>query len=109
MQKLMKKLLSIILICLTMNYAPKSLADNPGPMEKAPSSKKKICFDRPEIERYKTECDANRLKLQESDQLLQEALAHPPVENSFYQEKPMIAGIVIGAFVLGFIAAGAAK
>lgn len=81
----MKKLLRLVtLALLTMSFAPKSSAQALAPS--------KICFSRPEIERYKNECESTKARLTAAEETLQDALSDP-AGLAFYQETPFVFGL----------------
>jgi len=82
------------------SFTTKCFADSP-----ANPTKSKICFQRPEIEAYKNQCEITEAKLKSTDEALQAALADP-VGLSFYQEKKFVAGLSVLTLILAVMVAG---
>lgn len=59
-----------------------------------------ICFERLDIEAYKTKCEMCKQELEDVSLALERALSRP-ADIAFYQEKPVALGAVLLAIGLG--------
>lgn len=97
-----KKSICAILIWLTVTSSPKCLAivgENLTPI-RAPIE---LCFERYQIENYKSTCEADRADLDATEIALQKSLSAPP-DLEFYQERPFFISHVMLTFLLGVVA-----
>lgn len=101
----MQTILKIIMLLLvTMSFGTKCLADGAAEPTVKPTSR--ICFARPEIEKYKNQCEIDKANLKSTDEALQAALSDP-VGLSFYQEKKFVGGLSVLTLILAVMVAGA--